>query len=38
MFQYFKKESVSVKNISYLVKSSFAILGLNAAIECPLVS
>jgi len=37
VFQYFKKESVSLKNISYLVKSSFAVLGLNAEIECPVV-
>ena len=38
VFQYLKKESIRLKNISYLVKSSFGILGLNAAIKCPVVS
>jgi hypothetical protein len=33
VFQYFKKEIISLKNISYLVKSSFAVLGLNGAIN-----
>jgi hypothetical protein len=37
VFQYFKKESRRLKNISYLVKYSFAVLGLNAAIKCPVV-
>jgi hypothetical protein len=37
VFPYFKKEIISLKYINYLVKSSFAVLGLNAAIECPVV-
>ena len=37
VFQYFKKKCISLKNVSYLVKSLFAVLGLNAAVECPVV-
>jgi hypothetical protein len=37
VFHYFKRESICLKNVSYLVKSSFAVLGLNAATECPVV-
>jgi hypothetical protein len=37
VLQYFRKESISLKNISYLVKSSFAVLGLNVAIKCPVL-